>query len=183
MSANFSPRPTPWRRLGRRNPDLARLFDAAYRNRRRLAAWYPWVPAPPARVGGLGCRNDSCYPVGALILLWKGWGYFRGPCPECGGPGLGFSAAGGLSTGRVVGVCRRCETLLERFVWGIGSIMSGIRPLLEDTPFVLGGPPERTRDWAPVALVAVLQELGATDLPDPRSPAIMDPTASTPRTR
>ena len=142
MSANSSlPRPRPWQRLGpSHNPELARLLGAVYRRRRLLAAWYPRVPAPPARIGGIGCRS-ACYPVGALILIWRGWDYARGPCAECGGRGLGYDFVGGLSTGRAIGVCTRCGTLLERFVGGFTRIMSGIGPALEGTRFRLTGLP------------------------------------------
>ena len=170
MSASFSrPRPQPWQRLGHSlNPELARLLGAVYRRRRLLAAWYPLVPAPPARIGGIGCRRSS-YPVGALILIWCGWDYARGPCAECGGRGLGYDFAGGLASGRVLGVCARCGTMLERFVGGLVRINNGIEPALEGTAFRFTGLPEPTTDWAPAALVAVLGELGETGLPDPRS--------------
>lgn len=183
MSWNRCLRPAPWCSLGRANPELARLFDATYRQRRRLSAWYPSVPAPPARIAGLGRRNDNCYPVGGLILLWNSWGYFRGACPDCGGRGLGVSAAGGLSTGRVIGVCRRCGALLERFVPGIGTIIGQIGTLLAGTPYQPAGPAAATSDWAPTALVAVLRELGEGDLPDPHAPGLLDPGGPTQRTR
>ena len=168
FSTRYPPRPQPWQSLRHRNPDLARLFGAAYRKRRLLAAWYPWVPAPPARVGSPYCRSNACYPAGALVLLWS-WDYLRGPCPECGSDGLGFAFAGALSGGHVTGVCRRCATMLTRSIWGIGTIMNGIRPILAGSPFLLTGLPVPTTDWAPIALVAVLGELGASDLPDPRA--------------
>jgi hypothetical protein len=183
ISRRTSPRPLPWESLGYRNPELAHLFGAAFRKRRLLAAWYPWVPAPPARVGSPYCRSNACYPVGALIRLWRGWDYLRGPCPECGGSGLGFVFAGALSSGCVTGVCGRCATMLTRFVPGIGAIMGGIRPVLEGTPFSLTGLPAPTTDWAPLALVAALGELGESGLPDPRSHSLTDYQSLKPRGR
>ena len=50
---------------------------------------------------------------------------------------------------------------------GVGDYMATARPALADSPFsVNGGPRGGTR--APVALVAVLGELGESGLPDPR---------------
>ena len=66
MRSASSPPPMPWESLGYRNFDLARLFDATFRRRRRLAAWYPWVRVPHARVGSPYIRGTG-YPAGALV--------------------------------------------------------------------------------------------------------------------
>jgi hypothetical protein len=165
--ASSSPPPTPWESLGYRNFHLAHLFQAMFRQRRRLAAWYPWVLVPPSRVGSPYGTGVAPYPAGALVRLWGGWDYLRGRCPACGGPVLGFAFAGGLSSGHVTGVCRRCATMATRFVWGIGTIMRCIRPVLEGTPFGLTGGTTPVPNRAPVALIAVLQELGESHLPRP----------------
>jgi hypothetical protein len=169
MSHPASPRPAPWKSAGYRNFHLARLFRAMFRQRRRLGAWYPWVPVPPARIGSPFCRSVAPYPAGALVRLWGGWDYLRGRCPACGGPAIGFAFAGALSEGCVTGVCRRCAMMLARWVPGIGAIMQGIRPVLADTPFGLTGCSVAMPRAAPVALLAVLQELGESKLPSPRS--------------
>jgi hypothetical protein len=58
----------------------------------------------------------------------------------------------------------------RRHVDGIGGYMAAVRPALQDSPFsVNGGPPGGN---APVALVAVLGELGEYGLPDPRGSAL-----------
>ncbi len=156
-----------WESLGYRNPDFARLLDATFRQRRRLAAMYPWVPVPQCRIGSPYVQG--VYPVGALIRMWSCWDQVRGRCPVCGGPVLGFAFAGGLSAGSVTGVCRRCATVVSRWIWGLGTIMEGIRPALSGTPFSVSGDRTRMGHYAPVALVAALQELGETDLPSPRA--------------
>jgi hypothetical protein len=73
--------------------------------------------------------------------------------------------------------------MLERFIYGISTIRQGVGPVFEGTPFPLRGVPNQTRGRRPVALVAVLEELGETDLPDPRSPGLTKPHEPTPRRR
>ena len=180
MRESYWLRPHPWRSFGSRNPDLARLVGAVHRQRRHVVAWYPMVPAPPARVGGLEHPSGSSCPVGALILLWKGWRYFRCPCPRCGGRGLGVSATGGLTTGQVIGVCCSCGAMLERHVSGIVTITSGIQPVLERAHFRTAGGSRPGKVRTPAALLAVLGKLGEIDLPDPRSAGLSlfhDPTS------
>ena len=164
-------RPALWESRGFRDLDLARLFDAMFRQRRGLAEHYPWVPVPFSRVRGpfnFGCAN---YPVGAVVRFWSKWDYTRGRCPECGGPVVGFAFAGALSSGHVWGVCRRCALMVERFIWGMGTIMRGIRPILAGTPFSVSGVRVAVLDDRPTALIAVLQELGESNLPKPDSPS------------
>lgn len=176
MPTRYPSPPGPWEACGERSQDLAGLFSATFRQRRQLAEHYPWVPAPPASVGSPFCRSVAPYPAGALIRLWNGWDYLRGRCPECGGPTLGFAFAGGLAGGHVSGVCLRCARMLTRFIWGIHAIMAGIRPILAGTPFsVTGGnvPMRAIIAWMPTALIAVLQELGESNLPSPSSPGLL----------
>ena len=91
--------------------------------------------------------------------------------PELRRDGLGFCFTGDLSQGYIVGICRGCAAWLRRYVDGIRGFMAAVRPALQDSPFsVNGGPPGGTS--APVALVAVLGELGECGLPDPRGPAL-----------
>ena len=170
MSEPYPPPPKPWETTGYRNLDVARLMRATFRQRRRLAEYYPWVPVSISRIGSPYCSSVAPYPVGALVRLWNGWNYLRGRCPECSGPVVGYSFAGGLSAGHVNGVCRRCALVVSRWIPGIGAIMAGIRPILANTPFSLTGGSVPMPDRKPVALIAVLQELGATDLPAPDSP-------------
>jgi hypothetical protein len=73
----------------------------------------------------------------------------------------------------VSGVCLHCASMLTRFIWGIHAIMTGIRPILAGTPFSVTGGSVPMRDKAPTALIAVLQELGESDLPSPRSPGLL----------
>ena len=107
------------------------------------------------------------YPAGALVRFWDHCSFFLGTCPRCGGDGLGFGFSGNLSRGNLHGICRACGTWLHRSMQGIGEYMAAVRPALADSPFsVNGGARVATR--APVALVAVLGELGERGLPDPR---------------
>ncbi len=120
MSSNCYPiHPPPWENCRGRNPDLARLFDAAWRQRRRLAAWYPWVPVTQARVASPFTGGNGPYPAGALVLLWSGWDFLRRTCPECGCEGLCFAFAGNLSAGNVTGICRSGATVLR--LWRRGG--------------------------------------------------------------
>jgi hypothetical protein len=165
--------PGRWNACGHRNQDLARLFGATFRQRRQLAEHYAWVPAPPSSVGSPYCRSVAPYPAGALVRLWNGWDYLRGRCPDCRGPALGFALAGGLAGGHVLGVCLQCASMLTQFIPGIHAIMAGIRPILAGTPFSVTGGSVPMRDRAPTALIAVLQELGESNLPSPSSPGLL----------
>ena len=167
LSPGELPQPS-WESSGGRNAYLARLFDAAWRRRHRLAAWYPWVPVAPARVCSPFTGANGPYPAGALVLLWTYWDFFRGDCPACGGEALGIGFPGSLSHGNVSGICRSCAMVLRRPMRGVGPFMSAIRPVLAGTPFSVNASGLRM-GWEPVALVAVLAELGESGLPDPRS--------------
>jgi hypothetical protein len=172
MSASHYPlEPTQWEPGTRESRELARLLGAAWRRRWQLSAWYPWVPAPPARVNSQFHGTFGPYPAGALVRLWTHCSFFVGRCPSCGGDGLGFCFTGNLSQGHIAGICRGCAAWLRRYVDGIGGYMAAVRPALQDSPFsVNGGPPGGS--GAPVALVAVLGELGECGLPDPRGSAL-----------
>ncbi len=54
---------------------------------------------------------------------------------------------------------------------GAGRVGAAISPDCEDSPFSVNDGP-RVGTTAPVALVAVLGELGETGLPDPRGPEL-----------
>ena len=157
----------PWEPGVSQRRDLARLLDAMWRRRWRLAAHYPWVPVTPARVSSPFHGAFGPYPAGALIRIWTHSAILRGTCPLCTGDVLGYSMGGNLSLGHVHGACRRCAAALSRPVDGIGDAMSAIRPALEDSLFSVNGGPQ-VGTTAPVAIVAVLGELGETALPDPR---------------
>jgi hypothetical protein len=62
---------------------------------------------------------------------------------------------------------------VSRWIWGLGTIMQGIRPALSGTPFPVSGDRSRLGHYAPVALVAALQELGETGLPDPTAKSFL----------
>ncbi len=159
--------PAPWERSESVNRDLARLLDAMWRRRWRLAGHFPWVPVTPARVYSPFHGGFGPYPAGAVVRLWNHCAHMRGTCPRCGGDALGFGFGGNLSRGHMHGICLRCAAWLRRPMDGIGDYMSAIRPALEDSPFSVNGGP-RIGTTAPVAIVAVLGELGETALPDPR---------------
>jgi hypothetical protein len=164
-----SPTPEPWAR-SRRGSDaaLARIARAAFEHRQQLATCYPWVPAAQFTIGGIGCPGPRCHTAGALVLLWERWSWYGGSCPRCGARGLGVTAGGGLSTGRVTGVCIGCEALLERWIPGFHAIMHGVGEALHGTSFRLTGVPVPAAGRGAAPLVAVLQELGASGLAQPR---------------
>jgi hypothetical protein len=153
----------PWEVGESERRDLARLLHATWRRRRQLAAHYPWVPVTPARVYSQFHGGFGPYPAGAVARLWRYCAHLRGTCPRCGGDVLGFSFGGNLSRGHIHGICVRCAAWLRRYVDGIGAYMTAIRPALEDSPFSVNGG-RRVEAALPVALVAVLQELGETRL-------------------
>jgi hypothetical protein len=84
---------------------------------------------------------------------------------------LGISFGGFLSAGSIGGICLGCDLVVSRWIGGIGRIISGVRPALKNTPFYLRSGWGVGLNGAPVALVAVLQELGASDLPAANSPS------------
>lgn len=157
-----NPPPEPWRVADRRAPALARLVGALYRHREDLIRTYPNVvlPTDPA---------NTPTPLAALLLLWTNWDYGTGDCPACHGPAVATSFSGVLSAGSVGGFCTECGMPVARFVGGIGRIRSGCREATAGTPWdiritmVPGG-------WHlagdPLVLIAVLQEVGASGLPD-----------------
>ncbi len=159
--------PPPWEQGESESPDLARLLDAMWRRRWRLAAHYRWMPVTPARVYSPFHGGFGPYPAGAVVRLWTHCAFLRGTCLRCGGDVLGFSFGGNLSRGNIHGICLRCAACVSRPMRGIGDYMSAIRPTLEDSPFSVNGGP-RVGTTAPVAIVAVLAELGENALPDPR---------------
>jgi len=109
-----------------------------------------------------------------MVLLWSRWDYTRGACPECHGEGIGFTFAGGLSLAYVTGVCLSCGLVVHRTAHGLGAVVSGIRQALQGTPYPVSGSQTRAHS-PPVALIAVLAELGETGLPDPRAPGLAPP--------
>jgi hypothetical protein len=162
-----TPGPWEWTRRGC-DDDLARIVRAAFERRHLLAERYPWVPATPFTIGGIGSPGPRCHTAGALVLLWERWSWFGGPCPECGEPGLGVTAGGGLSTGRVTGLCIGCQAQLQRWIPGFHAIMHGVGEALHGTSFRLTGVPVPAAGRGAAPLVAVLQELGASGLAQPR---------------
>ena len=160
------PPPEPWTSVGARNPDLARVYSAIYRHRSRIAEWYPRVIVPQTRFCfGYGSGNLGPQRAEGLILIWKGWPHFRGRCPECRSAVLGVSGVGGLNTGYLKGICRKCALVFTRYTGGFGRIVEGVNQALRGTPYGLVGTgnPGDCKNFRP--LIAVLQELGVRGLP------------------
>ena len=155
----------PWEPEGTRNLAYARLFRAVYQCRSDLVAHYRWVPIAAGKGTFTFGVNDRPLPVGALIRLWRYWPYLRGHCPECNGMALGHSFSGYLSAGGIVGVCIACGLVVSRWIGGIGRITGAIIPILENTPYYLRTGWGVRMEGPPVGLIAVLQELGAADVP------------------
>lgn len=163
--------PTPWESVGRRDPDSSRLYRAVFQHRTEIATCYPWVHIP--QCGGalkFGEYRRPC-PMGALILLWERWPLLRGGCPECKTPALGTSFGGTWTGGSVGGVCLGCALIVSRRMAGGSWLRRGVEPILKSTPFYLGNGYGVASIERPAALIAVLQELGATDLPPADSPS------------
>ena len=101
--------PRPWEQGDAESRDLARLLDAMWRRRWRLAAHYPWVPVTPARVYSQFHGSFGPYPAGAVVRLWTYSPFLRGTCPRCGGAlrsivkGEGSGSAKGASS--ITGAC------------------------------------------------------------------------------
>jgi hypothetical protein len=174
MTSVHYPPPQPWESAGGHNPDLAQLLAATWRQRSRLAAWYPWVPVTAATVASPFTGGWGAFRVGAMVLLWSRWDYTRGACPECRGEGIGFTFAGGLSLAYVTGVCLSCGLVVHRTAHRLGAVVSGIRQALQGTPYPVSGSQTRAHS-PPVALIASLAELGETGLPDPRATGLAPP--------
>ena len=174
MTSVHYPPAQPWENAGGPNPDLARMLAAVWRQRSRLAAWYPWVPVTASVVESPFTGRWGSYPVGAVVLLWSTWDHMRGDCPECRGEGVGFTFAGGLSIAYVTGVCLSCELMVHRPAHGIGEIVGGIRQTLRGTPYPVTGSHTRAHS-PPVGLVAALAELGESGLPNPRASGLVPP--------
>jgi hypothetical protein len=163
--------PTPWQSVGRRDPDRARLYRAVFQHRTELATYYPWVYLPQWRGAFKFGELERPCPMGALILLWERWPLLRGGCLECKAPALGISFGGYLIGGSIGGICLGCDLLVSRRIAGTSPIRSGVEPILKNTPFYLRSGYGVGSSGAPAALIAVLQELGATDLPAANSPS------------
>lgn len=163
-----TPPPGPWKALASFAPERSRLVAALWRRRAELLSWYPLVP-----VGLPDHRDQRAAPVGALLLLWERWDYAQGTCPRCLAPAFGTSWGGMLSLGSVGGVCTVCGVVVTRYIGGIGMVVEGIRNQLSGVLHGLG-PRSYPGGWFLKGrcdtLIAVLQELGETDLPDPGSP-------------
>ena len=155
----------PWKSEGAKNHAYGRLFRAVYQCRSDLVAHYRWVPIAPGKGTFTFGVNDRPLPVGALIRLWRYWPFLRGHCPECNGMALGHSFSGYLSVGGVTGVCIACGLVVSRWIGGMSRITSAIIPILENTPYHLRSGWGVRMEGAPVGLIAVLQELGALDVP------------------
>ena len=167
MLFNFipsTPPPAPWAPLGRRRSTvLARFLSVTYAQQGRLFRWYPNVAVPSLR---------GRTPVAALLLVWSGWDYAHGPCPRCKAPAYATSFNGALSSGTVNGCCTGCGQRVTRFVGGMARIVDGCQRATADSPWQIpfsGFPGGWTMRGEPRDLVALLQEVGAERVPNPRS--------------
>jgi hypothetical protein len=165
MSSDTDLPAAPWEPEGTRNIAYARLFRAVYQYRNELAAQYRWVPVTAAKGTFTFGVQDRLLPVGALVRLWEYWPHLRGSCPECKDEILGYSFSGYLSAGGITGVCVGCGVVVSRWIGGMSRITSAIIPILENTPYYLRSGWGVRMEGPPVGLIAVLQELGASDVP------------------
>lgn len=162
-----SPPPEPWRLVRGRSREWARLLRALLEHRSQLLKWYPFVPVPT-----LGTAGTT--PLAPVLMVWSRWGYAHGACPRCGAPALATFFGGALARGSVTGYCTGCARMVTRFVGGLGRVVSGCNRATARTPYHIpfgSFPGGWQMGGEPIALVAVLQELGAQELPDPRSRA------------
>ncbi len=167
----------PWESEGTRNPAYAGLFRAVYQYRRELVAQYRWVPVTTAKGSFTFGVQDRLLPVAALIRLWEYWPHLRGSCPECKDEVLGHSFSGYLSAGGITGVCVGCGLVVSRWIGGMSRITGAIIPILENTPYYLRSGWGVRMEGPPIGLIAVLQELGASDVPGRDAPGFQaDPT-------
>jgi hypothetical protein len=157
-----SPPPEPWRVGDRRSPALACLVGALYRYREDLIRIYPNVVLPTD-------PGNTPTPLAALLLLWANWDYGRGLCPACRSAAVVTSFSGVLSAGSVGGFCTECGMPVARFIGGIGRVRTGCREATAGTPWAIritATPGGWRLAGDPQVLIAVLQEVGASGLPD-----------------
>lgn len=157
-----SPPPEPWRVADRRSPALARLVGALYRHREQLIRMYPNVVLPTD-------VENTPTPLAALLLLWANWDYAKGLCPACRSPAVATSFSGVLSAGSVGGFCTECGMPVARFIGGIGRVQRGCGDATAGTPWeirITTIPGSWRLAGDPRTLIAILQEVGATGLPD-----------------
>ncbi len=156
------PLPDSWQALEHRSPERADILAALHEHRAEMLRYYAMVPLPSDGLRGIT-------RVGALLTLWSRWDYMRGACPNCQGEALAHHLTGAMNIGTVAGCCISCGTAVHRCIGGMGHIERG-RLFLRDTPYKLPFLPSFPGGWRmagkAIALIAVLQELGAHGLPD-----------------
>ena len=112
--------------------------------------------------------------MAALLLVWNRWDYASGPCPRCGAPALATSFGGVLSIGSVSGCCTGCGGVVTRVGCGVAWVKRYCEQATAGTPYripIRSFPGGWVLRGEPRELVAVLQEVGATDVPNPRARA------------
>lgn len=151
----------PWEPIARRKPSLARILREVIRLREPLADHYPniLIPAIPEPTR-----------LGAIMLVWSWWEDARSPCAACGAIALMVSWGGMLSIGHMTGVCLGCQHVVTRYIGGMAIGLAAVHRALDGSGYKM--PMQFGPGWSlggrAVALVAVLQELGATGLPNCR---------------
>ncbi len=144
---------------------MARLIGAMLTCRVQLYQWYPRIQVP-------ALDPHVRTPVAALLRVWDRWDFASGPCPRCGGPALATCFGGVMGIGSVSGCCTVCGGVVTRVGGGFSWVRGCCEAATLGTPYRI---PFRSfpGGWAlrgePHDLIAVLSELGATKLPDPRA--------------
>lgn len=152
-------RKTSWKPV--REFEKVQVLRALWDYRYLVIQHYPSVPIPSS--------DETPTPVAALVLLWEHWRLLTGRCPSCRGLVLGTSFGGMLSFGRIGGYCVDCAEHVVRETGSYGEFRRAVNSVFDGMPYRLWTRTEFPGGWnmegPPEALIAVLQELGATELP------------------
>jgi hypothetical protein len=155
----------PWTSTGVFDHSVRRLINALFRHRRVIEREFPFVAFRGPLDGPRIAWSRSGFAVGALSHLWGTTPMFRGRCPDCGGPAIGFSM-GGMIEWFLHGVCRSCGLLVHRSFFRT-SLHSEISEQLKTSPYPLPSSiMENESREAHYGLREALLRLGVTPLPD-----------------
>jgi hypothetical protein len=144
---------------------MADLLKAMLACRVQLYQYYPRVQVPAL---------DPLVrtPVAAILRVWDRWDFASGPCPSCGGVAVATSFGGVMTIGSVSGCCTACGEVVTRDGGGFSWVRRCCEVATAGTSYRI---PFRSfpGGWAlrgePHDLIAVLSELCAPNLPDPRA--------------